>query len=151
MDKLLLRSEHVEQLDAVPIVAAERVVTKHLQIVDDEGRVRIDALANPVEGEGPRLRLFNREGDCLAILSLDPLGVEGGSYPVLFMGGEDDSEACLCAGSLKGAALDVSAGRGRSSINVELLASLRGFGFLAVDAGPDTRTIMQIKEAEATP
>lgn len=88
--------------EAVPIIAAETVVTRHLKIVDDEGNVRADVAVDVAGEQGPRLRLFDRDGRALVVLSLVD-GAECHGITSLYMVDQhDDSDLVLSVGSLRG-------------------------------------------------
>ena len=107
-----LTTEKTTELDAVPVVAAETVITRHLKIVDEYGNVRAD-IAVDVDGEeGPRLRLFDRHGCALVVLSLVD-GAECHGITSLYMADQhNDSDLLLAVGSLCGPGLALSHEKG---------------------------------------
>ena len=94
--------------NAVEIVAAETVVTRHLKIVDDAGNVRADISVDASDEEGPRFRLFDRDGYPLVVLKVAD-GGEGHGLTCLWMADQnDDSDLSLSAGSLRGPGITMS-------------------------------------------
>ena len=107
--KNIIEKQHTTvEHDAVPIVAAETVVTRHLKIVDELGNVRAD-IAVDVDGDpGPRLRLFDRNGDALVVLALED-GTKRVGLTSLYMADQnDESDLSLSAGSLRGPGITMS-------------------------------------------
>ena len=100
MGNMLLRSEKVENLEAVPIIAAETVVCRTFKVVDDCGTVRIEATVGP-GGNGPdetHLRMFDDEGHLLAHLSVGDRG-DGSKFGLLWVGNSDNEESEMVSAS----------------------------------------------------
>lgn len=146
--RIQLRTEHVEQLDAVPIVAAETVVCRHFKIVDDDGRVRIDATVRSGGGgeeAGPRIVLRDMAGYPLASVSIsDHTGPGGGSTVTLFISSDDGSEqASLTVGGMRGPSLDLEVEGGRAE-----LVAMNGAAALVAWGSAGINTAVQLVPGE---
>lgn len=146
--RIPLRTEHVELLDAAPVVAAETVVCRHFKLVDDDGRVRIDATVRSGGGgeeAGPRIVLRDMTGYPLASVSIsDHTGPGGGSTVTLFISSDDGSEqASLTVGGMRGPSLDLEA----EGVRAELVA-MNGAAALVAWGSAGINTALQFVPGE---
>ncbi len=135
--------------DAVPIVAAETVVTRHLKIVDDAGNVRIDmeVCTDNADEAGPRIKLFGSGGRAAVILAVE----DGHDADMvhLWMAGEDDQSISLWLGGMRGPGLDLQGPRRRNKggVRLELLAE-NDATFIAAHGKGQQRTLLQLVPGE---
>ena len=107
-----LKTETTEHLEAVPVIAAETVVTRHLKVVDDVGNVRADVALDGAGEEGPCLRLFDRNGRALVVLSVEDGAECHGLTSLWLCDQHDENEVMLSAGSLSGPGIVMTHDRG---------------------------------------